>query len=46
MIQEIIGRKEEQQVLQDCLDSNKPEFVAVYGRPFVAWRWAKSRVYR
>ena len=32
MIQEIIGRKEEQQVLQDCLDSNKPEFVAVYGR--------------
>ena len=32
MIQEIIGRKEEQQVLQDCFDSNKPEFVAVYGR--------------
>ena len=32
MIQEIIGRKEEQQALQDCLDSNKPEFVAVYGR--------------
>ena len=32
MIQEIIGRKEEQQILQDCLDSNKPEFVAVYGR--------------
>ena len=32
MIQEIIGRKEEQQTLQDCLESNKPEFVAVYGR--------------
>ncbi len=32
MIQEIIGRKEEQQVLQDCWNSNKPEFVAVYGR--------------
>ena len=32
MIQEIIGRKEEKQILQDCFDSNKPEFVAVYGR--------------
>lgn len=32
MIQEIVGRKEEKQILQDCFDSNKPEFVAVYGR--------------
>ena len=28
----IVGRKKEQQILQDCLDSNRPEFVAVYGR--------------
>lgn len=32
MIQEIIGRKEEKQILQDCFESNNPEFVAVYGR--------------
>ena len=32
MIQKIIGRKEEQKMLQACLDSGKPEFVAVYGR--------------
>ena len=28
----IIGRKKEQQILQDCLDSNKSEFLVVYGR--------------
>jgi hypothetical protein len=32
MLQKIIGRKEEQKTLQDCYESNKPEFVAVYGR--------------
>ncbi|MBO4395853.1 MAG: ATP-binding protein [Eubacterium sp.] len=28
----IIGRKSEQQVLSDCVNSEKPEFLAVYGR--------------
>lgn len=32
MIQEIIGRKEEQEMLKECYYSGKPEFVAVYGR--------------
>ena len=30
--QEIIGRNSEKIILKDCLDSNRPEFVAVYGR--------------
>ncbi len=28
----IIGRKSEQATLKECLESNRPEFVAVYGR--------------
>ena len=28
----IIGRKHEQEILQECLDSTKAEFIAVYGR--------------
>lgn len=32
MIQKIIGRKEEQELLRECYLSDKPEFVAVYGR--------------
>lgn len=32
MIQKIIGRKEEQELLKECYLSGKPEFVAVYGR--------------
>lgn len=28
----IIGRKEEQRLLMDCLESKRPEFLAVYGR--------------
>lgn len=32
MKQKIIGRKDEQLLLQSCLDSGRPEFVAVYGR--------------
>ena len=28
----IIGRKNEQKLLEDCLRSGRPEFVAVYGR--------------
>lgn len=32
MIQKIIGRNAEQELLQECYDSKKPEFVAVYGR--------------
>lgn len=28
----IIGRKEEQKTLMDCLESNRPEFLVVYGR--------------
>lgn len=32
MIQKIIGRKAEQELLHECYESNKPEFVAVYGR--------------
>lgn len=28
----IIGRKEEQKMLTDCLDSGRPEFMVVYGR--------------
>ncbi len=30
--QEIIGRNREQEILKDCIESYKPEFVAVYGR--------------
>ena len=30
--QEIIGRKNEQEVLKECIASNRPEFIAVYGR--------------
>lgn len=29
---QIIGREAEQKLLQECLDSDSPEFVAVYGR--------------
>ncbi|MDR1713091.1 MAG: AAA family ATPase [Coriobacteriales bacterium] len=29
---EIIGRQREQKILQRCLESKKPEFIAVYGR--------------
>jgi len=29
---QIIGRKSEQELLTNCLNSNKPEFLAVYGR--------------
>ena len=32
MLQKIIGRKNEQALLRTCFNSNKPEFVAVYGR--------------
>ena len=28
----IIGRELEVQILEDCCNSNRPEFVAVYGR--------------
>ena len=28
----IIGRQEEQQILQDCIESNRSEFIVVYGR--------------
>lgn len=28
----IIGRKDEQRILMDCLESNRPEFLVVYGR--------------
>lgn len=28
----IIAREKEQKVLQDCVESDSPEFVAVYGR--------------
>jgi len=28
----MIGREKEQRILQDCLDSKRPEFLAVYGR--------------
>lgn len=28
----IIGRKHEQEILQECIDSTKAEFIAVYGR--------------
>ena len=28
----ILGRKKEQQILMDCVESKRPEFVAVYGR--------------
>ena len=28
----IVGRHKEQQILQDCIDSNKAELIAVYGR--------------
>ena len=28
----MIGRKEEISAIQDCLESNRPEFLVVYGR--------------
>jgi len=28
----IVGRKEEQELLEDCINSNYPEFLVVYGR--------------
>lgn len=28
----LIGREDEQRLLQNCLDSEKSEFIAVYGR--------------
>ena len=32
MSQRIIGRRKETEILMNCMDSSKPEFVAVYGR--------------
>ena len=32
MPQPIIGRRLEKELLMDCVNSSKPEFVAVYGR--------------
>ena len=32
MAQKIIGREREQKILRECVDSGRPEFVAVYGR--------------
>lgn len=32
MPQRIIGRQKETEILRNCVDSSKPEFVAVYGR--------------
>ncbi len=32
MAQKIIGREQEQRTLQKCLDSEKSEFIAIYGR--------------
>ena len=32
MLQNIIGRKREIELIENCLNSNKPELVAVYGR--------------
>ena len=32
MQQNIIGRKREINLLENCINSNKPEFVAIYGR--------------
>ena len=32
MQKKIIGRKREQQILQDCINTNKSELIAVYGR--------------
>ena len=29
---DIIGRKKEQDILEQCLESKRPEFLAVYGR--------------
>ena len=29
---EIIGRIEEQKILQECLQAKRPEFLVVYGR--------------
>ena len=40
--QVLIGRKEEQEILQRCVDSEKAEFVAVFGHHMddkqTAWR--------
>ena len=32
MQQNIIGRKREIELIENCLNSNKPEFIAIYGR--------------
>ena len=32
MLQNIIGRKREIELIENCLNSNKPEFIAIYGR--------------
>lgn len=29
---DIVGRKQEQDILQQCLESKRPELLAVYGR--------------
>ncbi len=32
MLQNIIGRKREIELIENCISSNKPEFIAIYGR--------------
>lgn len=32
MLQNIIGRKREIELIENCINSNKPEFIAIYGR--------------
>lgn len=32
MLQNIIGRKREIELIKNCVSSNKPEFIAIYGR--------------
>ena len=32
MLQNIIGRKREIELIENCIHSNKPEFIAIYGR--------------
>jgi AAA+ ATPase superfamily predicted ATPase len=43
---EIIGREREQAILRRCLDSRKPEFVAVYGRRRVGKTFLLREAYR
>ena len=31
MLQNIIGRKREIELIKNCVSSNKPEFIAIYG---------------